>query len=163
MYLRWWLEDFLVRIRQKGRWRENRKPKHNVVVDIRSRAEHAQKRHATKTETSSRRSIPIDMKPTRDRTSSPNAPLRLAPQPLQRALVLLYEWLQRLKALPIVLLDPRELVFREHRVADHLRLDGHDGEALEAEPDGTVELVLGGDAPDEEGRLDPDAEFAVGV
>ena len=107
--------------------------------------------------------IPIDMNPSRDGARLPDTPLCLSSQPLQRPLILRDKRLEHLKAALVVLFDPRELVLREHRVADHLRLDGHTCETLEAEPDGSVKVVLGRDALHEERRLDTHAELAVRI
>lgn len=110
-------------------------------------------------------SIPIDMNATWDRTSSPNPPLRLPLQPLHCPFILLNlrERLQQGQAPLIMILDPRDFLLGKHRIADHLCLDGHDGEALEAEPDGPVEFVLGRDALDEEGGFDAHTKFSICV
>jgi hypothetical protein len=58
-------------------------------------------------------------------------------------------------------LEPCLLFLREHGIFDHLRLDGHDRETLEAQPDVTIEFALGLDPADSQRRFDTHTPLAL--
>lgn len=92
-----------------------------------------------------------------------NRTLRLAAEPLESALVVPEETLERREASAIVLAYPVFLFLAEHVLQHHTRLDGHARQPLEAQPALVRFAVLGLYVANDEDGFDPDAEFVVFV
>jgi len=106
---------------------------------------------------------PIDDDAARTSRCDADRTLRLAAEPLESALVVPEETLEREEASAIVLAYPLFLFLAKHVLQHHARLDGHARKPLEAQPALVWIAVLGVHVANDEDGFDPDAEFVVFV
>jgi len=104
---------------------------------------------------------PIDDDAARSRGWDANGTLRLAAQPLECALVVAEETLERSEARSVVLAQPLFLLLVEHVFQHHTRLDGNARQPLESEPALTRVGVLGVHVTDDKDGLNANTKFIV--
>jgi hypothetical protein len=104
---------------------------------------------------------PIDDNAARSCRCDANGTLCLAAQPLESALVIAKETLERDKTLAIVLAHPVLFLFAEHVFQHHASLDGYTCQAFETEPALVWVRVFGVHVANDEYGFDPDAEFVL--
>lgn len=104
---------------------------------------------------------PIDDEATRSRGWDANGTLRLAAQPLECALVVTEETLERSEARSVVLAQPLSLLLAEHVFQHHTRLDGNARQPLESEPALIRVGVPGVHVTDDKDGLNANTKFIV--
>jgi hypothetical protein len=103
--------------------------------------------------------FPVDEDTARPSRRDADTALRLATEPLERTLIVLEVVLERIEARAIMVAYPLFLLFAEHVLEHHARLDRHARQTLEAEPALLWVYVLRAHVTHDEDGFDADAKF----